>query len=139
MFGKIANGNIKPYRLVKLDTTTEGRVLQCSTGDKPWGVSQMGTHLMALNDGIFTVNDGYAAIQNEPINIFGPGEEEGQLISLLIGIGGCTIDDYLGPDTDGRGITITAAGVWYACRALATRTVNQICPVFILPTAQLYT
>lgn len=56
----VANGNIKPNRIVKFDTSvTPPRIIQASANtDQAIGVSQIGTH----NPPITGLNDGYAAI-----------------------------------------------------------------------------
>ena len=55
----VANGNIKPNRFVKMDTSvTPPRIIQASAAtDDIIGVSQIGTH----NPPISALNDGYAA------------------------------------------------------------------------------
>lgn len=56
----VANGNVKPNRLVKIDSSvTPPRIIQASANtDDIIGVSQIGTH----NAPITGLNDGYAAI-----------------------------------------------------------------------------
>lgn len=100
-FGWVANGNITPSRFVKVDTSAEGRVIQCTaTTDFPIGVSQAGTRRAPYS----SLNDGFAAIAGEGVRVFQLGEvcpiEAGAAI---------TRGDRLSPDTSGRGITAGAA------------------------------
>jgi hypothetical protein len=68
-----ANGNIAPSRFVKLDTSADGKVLQCgaSATIMPYGISGPGTR----NPPYSSLDDGYHAIAGENCLIYGtPGE-----------------------------------------------------------------
>lgn len=95
-YGKIANGNIKPMRFVKLDTTAPDRVVVAGAGDRIYGISGPGTRRMALSGW----DDGYHAIAGEMCEIYGPGDPE---VQLVLG-GTVTAGDYIKSDADGAGV-----------------------------------
>lgn len=111
-YSRVANGNIKPYRFVKQDTTAVGRVLQCTGNtDSIFGVSQEGTHLLPGDLGI---DDGFAAVAGENLNVYGPPAKD---IILCIG-GTVTQGDRLTSEADGRGVSTTTTGQEWGAVAL---------------------
>lgn len=114
----VANGNIAPSRFVKLDTTAVGKVLQSGAGEKTYGISQEGTR----NPPYPSLDDGYAAIAGENLNVY----TEPQECWLQIGSGGCTVDDWLKADADGKGVTTTTETDNAGAVALETGLENQL-------------
>lgn len=94
----IANGNIAPSRLVKLDSSADGKVLQCGAGDKCVGVSQEGTRYAPYTP----LDDGYAAIAGEEIEVYLTGSE-----CYLEAGGTVAPGDRLKADSSGRGVATT--------------------------------
>lgn len=93
----IANGDIYPCRFVELVTSTTGRVTQCGTGEKVYGISQMG-----LRRDPYIETSGRAAIAGEPIMVFDDAEE------CLLELGGTvSAFDRLKSDTNGKGVATT--------------------------------
>jgi hypothetical protein len=122
--GRKSNGNIKPARFVKEDTTTPGTVLQAtdgsaSHGDKPFGVSGSSQRFAPYGP----LQDGYHAIQNENCTVYQPGmpPPDGDNIMLTVGAA-VTVDDDLKSDSDGRAITAASTGDWVGATALDTAT-----------------
>lgn len=94
---KVAAGNIKPMRFVKL-TTGDGKCLVCGAGDKVYGVSQKGTRRVPYS----SLDDGYCAIAGEELQVYGPGEDPKP--ALVLG-GTVAAGDRLKSDSDGAGVT----------------------------------
>src|SRR5688572_4934286 len=112
----VANGNVKPSRFVKQDTSAEGKCLQSGAGEKIFGVSHAYTHRAPLTGW----DDGYAAIAGKNINVFTEGDE----CKLVIG-GTVTVDDLLKADSDGRGVTTTTENDEIGAVALQSGTVGM--------------
>lgn len=134
-YSKVANGNIKPYRFVRLDTTATGRVVQAGAGEKIWGVSQKGTRLPPLSDGIISLDDGYAAIAGESLNIFGPGEG-GMEVLVMCGTVAVTAGDRLKSGTDGEAITTVTDTQEVGAIALRSAVSGELVPVQLIFPAQ---
>lgn len=97
-FSKVAGGNIAPSRIVKLQT--DGTVIQAAAAtDQLFGISQPSTRRLALSGW----DDGFAAIANEHVNIYGPGDDEAQ---LELG-GTVSIGDKITSDGSGKGVAST--------------------------------
>ena len=96
----MANGSIAPSRFCKLDTTAEGKILQCGAGDKVIGISDRYTRRAPL-DGW---DDGFAAKAGEMLHVF--GEFDCDYCWLETGAA-VTRDDLLKADTNGKGISTT--------------------------------
>lgn len=105
--GFVAEGTIYPCRFVKLVSGKPGRVAQCGSGDRPFGVSQMATRLSPLLE-----SQGRAALDGEPIGVFDLNSE-----TLLEAGGTVSVGDALKPDSQGRGVT-AGAGEEYGALAL---------------------
>ncbi len=127
-YTKVANGNVAPSRFVKLDTTTEGRVLQATAGDKIYGISQQGTR----NTPYGALDDGFAAIAGENLNIYGPPEKD-----VLLELGGTvTRGDSLKSDANGKGVTTTSTGDWIGAIALDSGATGDLIPIQTIPPTQ---
>lgn len=98
-FSKIAGGNVSPSRIVKLQTD-DTVVHAAAASDALYGISQPSTRRMALSGW----DDGYAAISGEPVNIFGPGDDE---CELELG-GTVSIGSYITATTNGKGVAATS-------------------------------
>lgn len=97
-FSKLAGGNVRPSRIVKLQT--DNTVVEAGAGDDAWGISQPSTRNLALTGW----DDGFAGIVGSPaINIFGPGDDA---CKLVLG-GTVTIGQRIKPTTGGVGIAAT--------------------------------
>lgn len=116
---RIANGDIYPMRFVKLDTTADGKVLQCGAGDKPIGISQKGTRRSPYVD-----TSGKAAAAGEPVMLYDETEEP----AIQLG-GTVTPDNRLKSDANGKGIATTSDGDVYGAISLAAGVLDQFIPV----------
>lgn len=121
---RIANGNIKPMRFVMPDTSVDNRVIVAATTTMPCGISQQGTRRPPYD----TLDDGYAAIAGEDVQVFDmPGEPARLALSGTVAAG-----DLLKPDAvDGGGIT-AGAGDKYGARALQAGTSGKIIEVEVM-------
>lgn len=123
-WSKVANGNIAPARFVKIDTTADGKVLQCGAGDQVYGVSQPGTRRTPYG----SLDDGFAAIAGENLQIYGLGEKE---IMLELG-GAVTRGDRLKADANGKGVTTTSANDEVGAVAMASGASGDLVPVEVI-------
>ena len=96
-FSKICGGNVPPSRFVKLQS--DGTVVLCGAGEDMWGISQAATR----NSSLTGLDDGYAGISGEAINIFGPGDDQAQ---LELG-GTVTVGQRIKSDASGKGVSAT--------------------------------
>jgi len=113
----IATGTIAPFRFVVLDTTSANlfSVLQANGNQGTIiGISQPGTHDAPGTSGAGTD----AADSGETLTVFGPGD----VCLLELGTGGVTAGDFVAPDTNGKGVTVTAAATvqYIGAKALET-------------------
>lgn len=116
-FSKVANGSIVMSRFVKLDTTADGKVLQCGAGDKIFGVSQAGSRRTPYS----SLDDGYAAIAGEDLSITGPPDQ------CLLELGGTVSPgDRLKADTDGKGVATTTDHDEWGAIALVAGTSGKL-------------
>lgn len=138
MASKVANGNINPSRFVKLDTTVAGGgyvIIAAANSDNLYGISQPGTHAPPGNLlPSTTLDDGYAAVQNENIRVFvaGEGGSDGTLCWLQAG-GTVTTGDELTSDSSGRGVTTTTTGQIIGARAMQSGVSGDLIKVQVLP------
>lgn len=104
-YTKVANGNIRPMRFVKQDTTSgvKDRVLEGSAGARIYGISGAGVRNAPWSE----IDDGYAAIAGENLQIWGFPEKD---VLLELGTGGAAVGDLLKSDSDGTGIVTTTSG-----------------------------
>lgn len=124
----VANGNIKPCRAVRLDTSAEGKVITGSaTNQKIIGVSQEGSRRAPGSDS----DDGYCAKAGENVKVYGPGSR------CLLALGGTvTIDDRLECDSDGAGVTTTTDNEAIFARALQSGVSGQQIMVEVIVAAR---
>jgi hypothetical protein len=128
-----AGGAINPSRFVKISTVANMTVLQASTNDDVFGVSQLGVD---QPPGV-TGSDGQAARAGENVKVFGPGS----ICGLFIGSGGCTAGDYLKSDSAGAGVTAATSGPtaqFVGAIALETANQNDIAHVYVVKLPKFY-
>lgn len=118
----MANGNIRPSRFVKQDTTANFKVLEADANERTIGVSNEATREAPISG-----SSTYAAIAGQELGVYGPGDE----CYLEIGSGGCVAGDLLTPDADGKGVINTTDKRWYGARALETASENEFAKVLI--------
>lgn len=117
-----ANGNIRPSRFVKIDTTTNNRVLECGSADKMIGISQKGTRRTPLTG----LDDGYAAIAGEGLGVFQNVQTAPLYIDEAVAAG-----DLIAAGATGGGRP-AVAGEWYGAVAPQAAIAGQILEVQIL-------
>ncbi len=122
----MANGDISVCRFVKQDTTADHKVLQAGAGEAVIGISQEGSSQAPIPE----VSTQYAAQAGQAIKVYGVGER----CKLEIGSGGCTAGDKLKPDSNGKGVAITA-GDAYGAVALTTCAAGELAEVVVTPNA----
>lgn len=111
----LPNGNINYSSFVKIDTSAEGYCLQCSTGERAYGIAGAMTHNMAITIGGVDVDDGYAGVAGGPaIKIYGQGSTR---VPLRLG-GTVAVGDYLKSDSSGFGVVTTTDKEKACARAL---------------------
>jgi len=111
----MANGNISASRFVKIDSTADFKVIQCSAStDRAIGVSTDATKYPQVDSGFGSGANAYVAEAGDRFRVYCPGE-----ICLLEVVNSGTVPapaispgDLLIPDTNGRGIkwTTNASG-----------------------------
>jgi len=119
-----ASGNIVMCRFVKLDSTADGKGLQCGAGDPITGVSQKGSRRIPYGG----LDDGYCAIAGEDFEVY----EEGELTYLELG-GTVSPGDRLKSDSVGRGVTTTTDQDEYGAVARQAGTVGKLVEVRVQP------
>jgi hypothetical protein len=98
-FTKVAGGNISPSTFVTIDTTT-GKVTTTGANGDAYGIAQQHTRRAPLSGW----DDGYAAIDGEMLNIFGPGDD-----SCLLALGGTVLPGQaIKSDASGNGVAATS-------------------------------
>lgn len=127
VFSFKAGGNISPARFVKPDTTTDEQVLQCGAGDRIIGVSQAGTHRTPYS----TLDDGYAAVATEEIEVFGIGEQPWLELGGTVAVG-----DRLKADANGKGVATTTDLDEWGAIALQAGIVGQLARVQVVGYSQ---
>lgn len=99
----MANGNIKPSRFVKVDTTINNGALQASTNEAVIGISQEGTKYPPASD----QSNVYAAEQYDNVEVYADGTDE---CLLCLGTGGAYAGALLKADSDGCGVIAATTG-----------------------------
>jgi len=124
-YTKVANGNINPSRFVYLDATADGKVLEASAvTHKLYGISQPGTR----NAPYSTLDDGYAAIAGENVQIYGLGDKD-----VLLELGGTVArGDRLTAATGGKGIKTVTDRDEYGAIAMASGVSGELIPVQVV-------
>lgn len=99
-YSGIAAGNIAPSRFVtKTVTSSEPTVTQAGSNVLTWGISQPSTRYAPMTG----LDDGYAAIAGETLNVYGEGCDE----CLLEIAGTVTAGQPIKSDSDGKGVAAT--------------------------------
>lgn len=105
-----ASGNINCASFVKEVSTNDFTVSQCGASDTPWGISQQGS----FDPPGLSGSTAYAATTGQPLLVY----HQGDVCLLQAGTAGFTAGDYLGPDANGYGVTVTSGK--YGAKALVT-------------------
>jgi hypothetical protein len=93
MFPTVAGGNIPPSRFVKMSAANT--VVLCGAGELPIGISQRGTR----NTPYSSLDDGYAAIAGESLQVYGLNE------TCVLELGGTiAATDVIKSDANGKGV-----------------------------------
>jgi hypothetical protein len=121
----VASGTIFPGRFVKLDSTLQGQVLQCGSGDTPIGISDLGGRRSPYID---QTNPQPAANINEPIRFWDLDSECGLEVVAAV-----TPGQRLKPDTNGKGTPTTAATDQYGAVAINIAAAGYYCKVKVSP------
>jgi hypothetical protein len=119
----VANGNLYPSTICKLDTTTgnTGKVLQAGAGDTPYGVTQAGTR----NAPFPALNDGYCAIAGETVRVYTAADPED--MPYIQVDAAYAQGQTIKPGTNGIGTATTADGDIYIGILLeASTAANQL-------------
>lgn len=118
---KMANGNIRVYAAVMLDTTTSyARVIEATAGAKAIGIAFKGERRDPSN------SDGFVAIAGEACGYWGNGAKD---VPARIGVGGCTSGDQLKVGTNGRLVTASSDNDQIVAIANQTAVEDDIIPV----------
>ena len=112
-----ANGTIRPSVFVTLDTAGDEQVVQSTTGDLPFGVSQEG---MKRTPGLTGSDNTVAAEAGDLLRIYGLGDD-----CLLYCGGTVTAADFLKPTGGGLAITATVGTDKIGAQALQSGTSGQ--------------
>jgi hypothetical protein len=128
IWSKKATGNIAPSRFVKQSVTTDNQVTQAGAGEKVFGISQAGTRRTPYG----ALDDGYAAIANEDVQVFGVAENCLLEISATVAAG-----DRLKADADGKGTPTVTNLDEYGAIALVAGTTGQLIQVEVRPGLQI--
>jgi hypothetical protein len=126
IFSKKAGGNISPCRFVKQSTTADNTVLQAGAGETVYGISQAGVRRTPYS----SLDDGYAAIAGEDLEVFGVGE----VCNLELG-GTVTRGDRVKSDANGKGVTSATNGDEYGAIALVSGVSGDLIQVELKPTS----
>lgn len=106
----IAGGTIGTAVFVKVSTAADNTVLQCSSGDRPIGISTPSQKLAPIPNA-----SSYAAASGDPVTIFGLGD----ICNLVAGSGGFTRGDLLKPEAStGFGLPVGSSGDIFGAIAL---------------------
>jgi hypothetical protein len=123
----VAGGNIYPCRFVKMSTVADDRGLQATANDAPIGISYPEGRYAPLED-VVTTN--YHAITDDPIGLYGDGEQ------CLLEIGDdVTRGGRLKSDADGKGVPVLTTGTTiqqYGAIALESGSSGEKIRVFVL-------
>ncbi len=127
IYSKKANASIPPSRFVKTDTSGDNLVALASTGEQIYGISQMGTRRTPYA----SLDDGYAAIAGEDLEIFGIGE-----VCPLELVATVTAGARLKSDSAGKGLPVTSNNDEYGAIALVAGVSGQLIMVQVVPESQ---
>lgn len=119
----MANGNIRPFRAVMIDTTTHNRLIEATAAARAIGISQKGTR----NPPLTGLDDTYCAIADEVFMYYANGEEN---VPAELG-GTVTAGDRLKVTTDGKLIAVTTDADFFVATARMGGASGDIIPVDI--------
>lgn len=124
-YSKLPNGDINCFSFVKLDSSADGKVLQCGAGDTVYGITTGASRLIALD----SYDSNLCGKAGDPaINIFGPADP-----GVMLRLGGTVSHgDYLKSDASGYGVTGSTDKDFIGARALAAGTSGKIIPVEVV-------
>ena len=130
----MANGDIRPCRFVKMDTTSakDHMALEADTNEKVVGISDDGTNYAPLTGlpGGATIT-ALAAEADQHFKAHGMGTH-----GCLLELGGTvTAGDYIKSDADGKGTTIATTGTTlqrYGAFALESGVDGEMIPVIVI-------
>lgn len=121
----VASGSVYPSRFVKYGTT-DYEVVQCVATQLPVGISQEGAKLPPTDE---NYSAGLAFSAGDLIGIYGVGR-----VCLLELGSTVTVGDALGPDADGKGITVGGTtGVDFGAFAKASGVAGDLIQVVVNP------
>ena len=122
-----ASGNVSPMRFVHLVSSADNTAALAGAGESCFGISQMGTR----NPPYSTLDDGYAAIDGEDLEVFGVGE------TTLLEIAATVVPgDRLKADASGKGTPVTANNDEYGAVATRAGVSGDLIPVYVEPNSQ---
>lgn len=98
----MANGDIRPSRFVKLDSSADCKGLEADANEIVIGISKESGREPPLP----SVSTVLAAAAGDPLPYYGDGET----CLLELGSGGCSAGDRLKSDADGCGVVIATTG-----------------------------
>jgi hypothetical protein len=124
---KVANGTIVPFSFVKLDTTADGKVLQCGAGDNPYGIAQPWTRQPPYAG----LDDGNAALVGETLCIYTPPMKE-VMLQLGATSGTVTAGIRLKADSAGLGVPVTTDADYFGAISDGTGAAGDIIPVILV-------
>lgn len=114
----VANGDIRPSRAVKLDTTAEGRVLEGNADDKLYGIA---------HESLRRHDSTLAAQAGENITVYTEGDE----CHFEAG-GTIAVDDRLECDNDGKATATTTDNNWIIAIARTAGVSGQLIRVQVV-------
>lgn len=118
-----ANGDIRPARFIKIDSSANQSALEANAGEVTFGISTEATK-EAPQTGASTL----AAADGDQFRYHRAGE----ICLLTIDSSGCTAGNFLKSDADGQG-DVAAAGEIAGAYALETVSGGEKCLVMVLP------
>lgn len=124
IYSKKSGGNVAPSRFVTLSTTADNTVTQCGTDGHVYGISQAGVRRTPYS----SLDDGYAAISGEDLEVFGVGEVCLLEVSATVAAG-----DRLKSDTNGKGTPVTTTLDNYGAIATVSAVSGQVIMVEVHP------
>lgn len=119
-----ANGNIKPWTAIMLDTSVDNKAIQATANAQCLGIAQKGTR----NAPWTPLDDGFCAIAGEMFEYYADGEEN---VPALLG-GTVTTERRLKSDANGALIAITTDGDFQIAIARATGVAGDVIRVDVV-------
>ena len=126
-FSKKASGNITPYSFVKTYTSADNTVALAGAGEQIFGISQPSTRRTPYS----SLDDGYAAIDGEDLDVFSVGE-----VCLLRIAGTITPGTRLKSDASGFAVAVASNNDEYGAVALGSGVSGELIMVQVTPESQ---